>query len=128
YLSPQVGPNRKADTPGVVRELLTLASDVYTLLLVEKLPKSLLERLRNIGQYQGARYEVAVAAALVRAGFTINWQKGRGETKIYEFDATHKISKETIAVEAKSKVRKGAIHEKGDIEPLKDARTDIIRL
>lgn len=128
YLSPQVGPNRKADTPGVVRELLTLASDVYTLLLVEKLPKALLDRLRDIGQYQGARYEVAVAAALVRAGFSINWKKGRGESKIYEFDATHKISKETVAVEAKSKVRKGAIHGKGDMEPFKDARADIIRL
>ncbi|MFL6214214.1 MAG: SEC-C domain-containing protein [Blastocatellia bacterium] len=128
YLSAQVGPNRKADSPGVIREFITLASDVYTLILVEKIPKSLLDRLRDVRQYQGARYEVAVAAALVRAGFTISWKKGGGGSKIYEFDATHKKSNETIAVEAKSKVRKGAIHEKGEIEPFNDARADIIRL
>jgi hypothetical protein len=128
YISPLVGPNRKADSPGVVREFLTLASDIYTLILVNKVPKSLLDRLRNLDQYQGARYEVAVAASLIRAGFSIHWKKGRGETKIYEFDATHQVSKETVAVEAKSKVRKGAIHESGEVAPFKDARADIIRL
>jgi hypothetical protein len=111
-----------------VRELLTLAADVYCLILVNNLPQSLLDRLRDYDQYQGARYELAVAAALVRAGFVIHWKKGKGPEKIYEFDATHELSAEIIAVEAKSKHRRDSLHQEEVVEPAREARADILSL
>ena len=128
YLSPLTGRDRKIVPPGFVNELLSLASDVYTLLIVDALPNAPLNRLRNYDLYQGARYEVAIGAALVRAGFQLKWKKPKRNGKVYEFDATHKVSKETIAVEAKSKHRKGAIHQTGETEGFDRVWKDFIVL
>jgi hypothetical protein len=115
-------------TTGEVRELVSLASDMYYLQLVRELPTPLLERLKNYDGFQGARYEIAVAASLVRSGFEIEWKGHSKGQKIHEFDAIQKYSKETIAIEAKSRRRKGTLHEHGDLPSFDEIKIDIFSL
>jgi len=112
---------------------MSLASDVYYLQLVNKLPEPLVERLRNYDEFQGACYEIAIAASLVRVGFEIEWinakvAKGEKLLKHCELNAVHKASGETLAVEAKSRRRTGTLHEKGSRPDFTTAKADIFRL
>lgn len=109
-------PKNKVRGTGDVIAFMTLASDLYYLQIVNELPKELVEKLRTYDAFQGARYEIGVAASLVRAGFEIKWKKVPKGQKHYEFDATHKHTKESIAVEAKSKTRKGILNKPGSPE------------
>jgi hypothetical protein len=116
---------------GEVMELMSLAADMYYLDLVHALPKDILARLRHYDSFQGARYEIAVAAALVRVGFDIKWikpHKQRTGQKFCEFNATHKVSKETIAIEAKSRKREGTYHYDGTMPDFSCVKADIFRL
>jgi hypothetical protein len=123
----QKGEVFSASPTGETQELIALAHDIYRLQLVKKLPAKLMERLRTRNGFQGARYEIAVASAFARCGFEIEWLKNAA-TKHCEFIATHKTTKERVAVEAKSRHRKGVLHESGvvaasdlaDIEGLYD--------
>ena len=49
-----------------------MAYDLYFLQLANKLPDSLIDRLRDMDSFQGARYEVAIAATFARADFDID--------------------------------------------------------
>jgi hypothetical protein len=62
-----------APTTGEITELIALAHDLYLLQKVDRLPDSLVNRLRNHDGFQGARYEVAIAAAFVKCDFEIEW-------------------------------------------------------
>jgi len=87
---------------GEVRELMSLAADMYFLQIGNELPKNLVKRLKSYDGFQGARFEIAVAASLVRAGFTVQWTDSHNsKKKIHEFDAYQIYTKETIAIEAK---------------------------
>jgi len=108
---PHTGPIISAPLLGSVRELLALANDVLRLKLVDRLPAALLDRLRDRVAFQGARYEVAVAAAFVGVGFRIDWIH-EPLHKHGEFVAT--LRDEQLVVEAKSKHRPGTLHELGD--------------
>ncbi len=105
---------------GDVTEFGYLADDIYRLRLAEALPRSLVDRLRSVDQYQGARYEVAVAASLVRSGFDIKWVDGHA--KHCEFEATHTVTNETIAVEAKSRHVSGTLNQSGKTPNRDDLR------
>ncbi|MCK4872526.1 MAG: hypothetical protein KAS72_07355 [Phycisphaerales bacterium] len=83
------------------RELYTLSNDLVALDLINALPSAILKRLQS-RKYQGARYEVAVAAGFARAGFKVQWLT---EEKTVEFIATLSSTDESIAVEAKSRHR-----------------------
>jgi hypothetical protein len=109
-------------------ELIALARDVYYLQLVHELPTPLRDRLIDYDAFQGARYEIAVAASLVRAGFEIEWLRNRQSKKHCEFNAIHKVTKEVIAVEAKSRRRPGVYHQKGDLPDLGVMKADIFSL
>ena len=98
---------------GEAMALLSLADDVYRLQLRKHLPRRLLERLRSPDSFQGARYEVAVASIFARCGFTIEWLDEKTPGKKCEFVATHPLLKAGIAVEAKSRHRKGVLNESG---------------
>ena len=113
---------------GEVRELVSLAADMYYLQLTRELPKSLVKRLKDYTEFQGARYELAVAAALVRVGFEIHWTNVVKGQKNHEFDATQKYTKETIAIEAKSRRRTGTLHEKGELPSFDELKLDIFSL
>jgi len=112
---------------GEVQELLVLADDVYRLQLVRRLPHKLVERLRSHDRFQGARYEIAIAAILVRCGFEIEWVEEKTK-KHCEFIAIHKVSGESVAVETKSRHRPGVLNQDGPAPDHTSLRADAFRL
>lgn len=104
---------------GETQELIALADDACRILQREnRFPKKLRERLLNRRQFQGARYELAVAATFIRCNFDVEWINDKTGPankagKRCEFNATHRVTGETVAVEAKSRHRQGALHEEG---------------
>lgn len=116
-----------APATGATTELVAFAHDLYMLLKVNRLPERLVERLRNYNEFQGARYEVAIAAAFVRCGFGLEWIEHRTRPHP-EFMARNKKTGEEVAVETKSRRRPGALHQPGDLPPEDELRADVDRL
>ncbi|MDO8478387.1 MAG: hypothetical protein Q7W02_19760 [Candidatus Rokubacteria bacterium] len=112
---------------GYMSELLALAYDLALLIDRHCLPVPLLERLRVRTEYQGARFEMAVAAISVRAGFRVNFIKDTTKTGP-EFIAEDPITATSFGVEAKSRHREGVLHRPGQLDPKKAARADVDRL
>jgi hypothetical protein len=94
---------------------------------INRLPERLIDRLRNYNEFQGARYEVAIAAAFVKCAFEIEWIDNRAGPHP-EFFARNKRSGEEAAVETKSRRRPGALHQAGDLPPEGELRADVDRL
>lgn len=122
-----------AITNGPVQALFQLAFDIYILAHYKVLSKEIVERLKGRDAFQGARYEIAVAAIFARLDYKIEWVKDE-KRKRCEFIAVHAGTGDKIAVEAKSRRRSGVLHEtlkyegpvkmKGDIgNLLRDALT-----
>lgn len=103
---------RSAKLTGNMRSLLAIAYDFYSLEHCNApVPQKLLNRLRDENQFQGARYEIAVAGLVCRAGFEIEWQGGND--KHCEFIGKHKITGDKAAFEAKSHHRGGVLGRDG---------------
>jgi hypothetical protein len=105
---------------GDMKELGTLAYDLYSLRLAAALDQTVLDRLRSRDQFQGARYELAIAASLVRCGFDIKWIHSNHAH--CEFEATQKLTKETIAVEVKSRHVDGTLNQPGEMPKPEEMR------
>lgn len=118
------GDVRQATLTGEVKELLVLADDMYRLQLVRKLPRKLVDRLRSYDAFQGARYEIAIAATFVRCGFEIEWVEEKSK-KHCEFKARQKATGEVIAVETKSRHRPGVLNRKGNAQGPESLRANI---
>lgn len=97
---------------GHAQSILQLGFDLFCLQQVNRLSEPLVNRLRNRNEFQGARYEVAVASIFARAGFDIKFCEEQPGAKICEFVATTR-SGLRIAVEAKSRRRSGVLNQKG---------------
>ncbi|MWC31023.1 hypothetical protein [Paenibacillus sp. MMS18-CY102] len=98
---------------GNVRSLLNLAFDVYCLILEGAFPNDLRKRLRLNKEFQGVLYEIQVASIVVRANFSISYtdpQLYNDMGKKCEFIAIHKVTKEKIGFETKSKHFRGILH------------------
>ena len=93
YASPKIG---------AIAAYYGLAYDLYCLDHNAELQKKLIERLKDGKNFYGARYEVEVAAILIRAGFTIEFEDEdeRGSTHC-EFAATSRNTGRTFSVECK---------------------------
>nr|MBP6869074.1 hypothetical protein [Candidatus Paceibacterota bacterium] len=114
-----------AKPDGYSKSLLLLAFDVCSLIHKQKLPKTLLDRLKTKEHYQGARYEIAIAAIFARLDCDIQFTDETSKSKRCEFVATHRETGSSLAVEAKSKRRQGVLHEVGllpTLEKLLSAR------
>jgi hypothetical protein len=111
--APQKEPVR-APLTGNTKALQVLADDVYQLQHALKTPRKIVERLRNMREFQGARYEVLVASLFARCGFDVEFVDDRAK-KNPDFFATKAV--ERIAVEAKSRHRPGVLHESGEYLP-----------
>jgi len=116
---------------GPVKAYQCFGYDLYWLQLVHRLPESLIGRLNDFGAFQGARYEVLIAAVFARAGFEIEWiDDTKAAGKHPEFIATHRRTGKKVGVETKSRQRPGAMnyigtfsretHLKGDVFDLYD--------
>jgi hypothetical protein len=112
---------------GETTELIALAHDMYMLQKVNRLPDSLINRLRNYGEFQGARYEVAIAAAFVKCGFEIEWIDDV-TAKHPEFIGRNPHTHEEVAVETKSRRRPGVLHQPGTMPAAEQLRADVDRL
>ncbi|KKT16336.1 MAG: hypothetical protein UV98_C0031G0006 [Parcubacteria group bacterium GW2011_GWB1_43_6] len=118
-----------AITDGWAKTLSSLAFDVCTLEHTLQLPEYILKRLRNRGEYQGAHYEIAVAAIFARLGCRIDFlDKDKHTTPHCEFIATHNETGVSIAVEAKSRQKPGVKHMAGTSEQERLLRGDVERL
>jgi hypothetical protein len=106
-----------ATANGWVQYLVSLAWDIGTLIHTMELPAALVERLKSNANFQGARYEVAVAAIFARLDCEIaflddnEWR----HTPHPEFIATHRPTGERVAVEAKSRHRPGVINDAREV-------------
>jgi hypothetical protein len=116
-----------AQTNGWVRYLISLAWDVATLIHAGEPPDELVDRLRDRDNFQGARYELAIAAIFARLDCSIRWLDAapalRG-VKHVEFEATHSPTGQTFAVEAKSRNRAGVLNQPGTPDPDDPLRAD----
>lgn len=92
-------------------EFMAIADDLCQLRIAGVLRPKMVDRLRHHQEFQGARYECAVAAMFLRGGFEIKWLTGPG--KKCEFVATHAFTGESVAVEAKSRRRSGTLNQSG---------------
>lgn len=118
-----------AITDGWAKTLSSLAFDVCTLAHTLQLPEHLLKRLINRAEYQGAHYEIAVAAIFARLGCRIEFlDKEKLTVPHCEFIATHNETGVSIAVEAKSRQRPGVKHAIGIAEQDRLLRGDVERL
>jgi hypothetical protein len=105
-------PTKPVSAPltGDVKALQVLADDIYQLEHALKTPRKIIERLRDSRQFQGARYEIAVASIIARCGFEISFIDDHSK-KTPEFVAYK--GEEQIAVEAKSRHRPGVLQHPG---------------
>ncbi|MHB0961121.1 MAG: YecA family protein [Pirellulaceae bacterium] len=113
-----------AMTPdGITKAYLLLAYDLYVLRHHQKLQEIVVSRLKDAGQFQGARYELFVASTLIRAGFDLQFDDETDPTtKHPELVAIDRLTGELFDVEAKSRHRQGVLGQpgkKGDAETLK---------
>lgn len=109
------GSVRTLDMTGSALAFLTLGYDVYSILHCGALPAQILARLKHPTEFQGAKYEIAVAGLFARAGFTIEWIDDPAR-KRPEFIAAHKTTGEKLVVEAKSRHRAGVLGRPGAAE------------
>jgi hypothetical protein len=102
---------------GNIKALRALAFDIYTL-EHHSIPFRTEHwlRLQHVDQFQGVRYEIAVAAMACRVGFKIEWCSGKG--KKGEFLGTHLASGQKIVFEAKSHHRAGILGRDGSFDPV----------
>jgi hypothetical protein len=82
--------------------LLAFAYDLFVLDDHFALQNRVIKRLKYHDQFEGARYELYVAATMIRAGFSLSYEdEDDSSSRHVEFIATHKTSNETIMVEAR---------------------------
>jgi hypothetical protein len=108
---------------GPTKALMTFGYDLYCLRAKNRLLGSMIDRLRERQSFQSARYEIAVANILSRAGFNIQLlDEQRLATKHCEFIATAQNGNFHFGVEAKSRVRPGVLHRQGDFAYTEDSK------
>jgi hypothetical protein len=112
---------------GDLMALGTLAYDIYTLRHASALPEGLARRVRTPGEFQGARYEVAVAAVFARCGYRLEWLTAR-DRKLPEFIARHGTTGTEVAVEAKSRHRSGVLGRPGEAPDVAALSIDVAGL
>lgn len=102
------GETRQTPMTGAISAFMTLAYDLYTLehnndqTRTLELRRSLIGRLKSQDQFIGVRYEIRVAAMLLRAGFELEWEDetDRRSTHV-EYTATYPRTGKAFGVECK---------------------------
>jgi hypothetical protein len=114
---------------GYAQSLLSLAFDIYLLRHRGSIPDDWLRRLRLRDQYQGVRYEVAIASIFARIGCMLEfYDDRRGTARHPEFIAFDPETQNRVAVEAKSRHRQGVIHLQGEFDLDAAMRGDVTQL
>jgi hypothetical protein len=105
YISQMTGP---------MQAYFGFAYDLWVVNDTARLDKHLVERLKNHNLFHGARHELFAEATCIRAGFDIEHEdESDRSTRHAEFTATHRVTRQKISVEAKSKHRSGVMGQPG---------------
>lgn len=115
------------DASGDVSDLLTLAHDVFHLVNSGLFSGKLKKRLLDKREFQGVRYEIAVAALMTKAGMKVQFVY-HPDKKHHDLKAFDEKTKTTLAIEAKSRRRRGGLHEPGTPDPNRIKRGDVASL
>lgn len=114
---------------GNTQSIISLAFDVYILMQRGFMPDSWWKRLSNWGEYQGVRYEIAVASLFVRMGCTLEFYPVENpKRRRTEFIAHHAETGVKVAVEAKSRQRPGIIHADGEHDEYRALRGNVHKI
>lgn len=120
------GHTYNVEMEGVVGHYLTLAHEVFALQNAGLLQRRLVNRLLNSENFQGARYEIQVAAICLRAGFDVRLVDETVLTSTHcEFSLQFPKTGREFSVEAKSRHRRGFLGMKGQGRPLAELRPEI---
>ena len=106
---------------GIVSAFMTLAYDLYVVRNNVRFQEDIIERLRRRDHFAGVRYELLVAAAFVRAGFSVEPEDEASKKRHPEFTATHRATGFEVAVEAKARNRR-----QSDRTPTKAGVDDLV--
>jgi len=105
---------RAITTTGAFHAWHRLAYDLYLVEHNARFHEQVLVRLKDRHNFQGARYELMVAAAFAVAGFKVEYPDPRDTSrKLPDLITTHSASGVQIAVEAKSRHRRGVLGYEG---------------
>lgn len=114
---------------GNMAAYIRLAYDLYVVRDNVLFQKGIIERLKIIDQFQGARYELFATATCIRAGFEIVYEDERDRSRKHtEFMASHKKTGQKIFVEAKSRRRPGVLGFPGNINDIPEFKTGVRRM
>ena len=104
----------EAELNGAMKSYLLLSYDLYTIAHNFELQNKVINRLKDRKQFQGALFELFVASIFIRAGFKINYSdESDRSTKHPEFIAEIPETDQLLAIEAKSRHRKGLLGQQG---------------
>jgi hypothetical protein len=96
------GQVHSTEVTGIVACYLGVAYALYLLAHNVELQQRLINRLKNVGNFQGAYYELIIASILIRAGFKLTLEDEADPlTKHCEFAAVSKTTGKRYWVEAK---------------------------
>ena len=110
--------SRALGPSGPLSAYMNFAYDLYTVDNNNGLDGRLVQRLKHIDQFQGARHELFAEATCLRAGFAVEHENERdGLTHHVEFTATHGATGQKFSVEAKSSHRPGIVGRPGVRQP-----------
>lgn len=113
---------------GLAEAYRNLGYDLYVVRHHQQLQARLVNRLKQRGQFQGARHELFVVATLIRAGFDIEFEKETGVSIPHpELVAVHRRTGNAIGVEAKSAHRPGVLGFPGEREGIDELKLGIHR-
>lgn len=127
HLQGSSGPYQ-VEMEGVVGHYLTLAHDVFALDNSGLLQDRMVKRLLNSGNFQGARYELQVAAICLRAGAVVQLVDETDLSSSHcEFVVEFPSTGRKFSVEAKSRHRRGVLGMRGTPHPPGDYKPDILR-
>ena len=115
-----LGSDRGLASTVAVLSFLTVANDLFVVADNANPRDRLLKSLRVADQFHGARYELMIAACLIRAGFTFEFSNEDDLTSGHcDGVAVHKRTGKRYAVEMKAKGRPGILGKSGE-KPLNE--------
>lgn len=113
---------------GSVKAYFSIAYDLYALEHLSVLHPTMLTRIKNADQFQGARYELYVIATLLRAGFEVELEDEHDGSRTHtELTAFQKGSDRKFSVEAKTCARPGLMGKGGERQKPDEAEANIYR-
>jgi len=94
---------------GELKSFLTVCYNLYITSSNGLLDKTLMRRLKQKKQFQGARYELLILSSCIEAGFSIVLEDDTASGKHPEFIASDIVTGDAFAVEANSRHRNGSM-------------------